>query len=280
MTFSDLDVAVGGFGLMAVAVGIYVVRSARKGRARHARTDADGGSVFLGKSVMEIGYWLVDPLVGGLAACRITPAAVTLFSLVPAVCAGVAIALGWFALAALFGAMAATCDLLDGLLARRLGVASDAGEVLDAAVDRTSEFLFLAGIAVYYRAIVPCLLLTLAALFGSFMVSYTTAKAEAMNVTPPRGSMRRPERAVYLLSGAALTAITKALWGDSNSISLVLREFPMIFSLFLVAAVTNVSTVMRLRAVIHNLRARDPAPREDVVQDIAGTQSKTPAGIV
>ncbi|MDB4980107.1 MAG: CDP-diacylglycerol--glycerol-3-phosphate 3-phosphatidyltransferase, partial [Myxococcales bacterium] len=257
MRFSDLHLALGGFGALLAVVIVYLVRAFLKGRARHSRTDLDGGSVFLSKAVMEIGYWLAEPLVGGLVALRITPAMITVFSLVPALLAGVAVALGWFALAGLLGALASLCDVLDGLVARRTGVASDAGEALDAAVDRYSEFLFLAGVAVYYRTNVKCLLLTLAAMFGGFMVSYTTAKAEAMNVAPPRGTMRRPERAVYLFMAAALTAVTKALWGDS--ISLVLREFPIIFVLALVATVTNASTVTRFRAIIEALHARRPA---------------------
>jgi phosphatidylglycerophosphate synthase len=277
MKVSDFHFAVGGLGLMAVVGAIYLARSARKGRARHARTDADGGSVFLGKPVMEFGVWLIEPLVDTLATWRVTPATVTLVSLVPALCAGLAIARGWFALAALLGWAAAVCDILDGMLARRVGVASAAGEALDAAVDRYTEFMFLAGIAVYYRTNVTCLLLTLAALFGSFMVSYTTAKAEALNVAVPRGYMRRPERTVYLLVGAGFTAFTKALWDDSSS--LVLRELPIIFSLFLVATVTNISTVTRLRALMDTLRARHPAPPEDVAEDVAGPLSKTPAGL-
>ena len=261
MRVSDLHLALATFALMAVIGAFYLVRFARKGRARHARTDADGGSIFLGKSQMEVGFWLLEPLVGILVACRITPTAVTLFSLVPAFGAGVAVALGWFALAALLGTVAVACDALDGLLARRLGIASDAGEALDAAVDRYTELPLLAGIAVHYRTDVTLLLLTLAALFGGFMVSYTTAKAEALNVPVPRGHMRRPERAVYLLVGAALTAITRALWSDSSST--VLRELPIVFALFVVAAVANVSTVARLRAVINTLHARRPKAGED-----------------
>lgn len=276
MRVSDLHFAVADVALVGVVGALYLVRFARKGRARHARTEADGGSVFLGKAPMEVGFWLLEPLVAVLAACRITPAAVTLFSLVPALGAGVAIAFGWFALAAFLGAASAACDVLDGLLARRLGVASDAGETLDAAVDRYTEFAFLAGIAVYYRTNVTCLLLTLAALFGGFMVSYTTAKAEALKVPVSRGHMRRPERAVYLLMGATLTGVTKALWSDSSS--LVVRELPIIVSLVLVAAIANLSTVTRLRAVMDTLRARTPAPAAEVVGEVARSQSR-PAGL-
>ena len=78
---------------------------------------------------------------------------------------------------------------------------------------------------------------SLAALFGSFMVSYTTAKAEAMGVEPPRGSMRRAERAIYLLVAAGLTPYSRFLFAGTPSHAL--RELPMVFALILVALVID-----------------------------------------
>jgi CDP-diacylglycerol---glycerol-3-phosphate 3-phosphatidyltransferase len=244
--------------LVASVVGSYLLRTLFHGRARQARTDDDGGSVFLSKAAMEMGYWLLDPVIGRLVALRITPNMVTLFSLLPALAAAVAIAFGWFGLAWVLATMASLCDLVDGVLARRTGVASDAGEVLDAAADRAIEFLFLAGVAVYYRTSWLLLMLTLAALFGSFMVSLTTAKAEARSISLSRGSMRRAERAVYLLGAAGLTSFTKVLFAGASSQTL--RELPLILALVLVASVTNVSAVQRFAAIAAALRARRPLP--------------------
>jgi CDP-diacylglycerol--glycerol-3-phosphate 3-phosphatidyltransferase len=249
------------FGMLFLLLGVtvaYLVRTFVRGRARHARSDEDGGSVFLHKSAMEMGYWLLDPLVSALVSLEITPNMVTLFSVVPALLAAIAAAFGWFALACVLATLGSLCDLLDGVLARRLGVASDAGEVYDAAVDRYVEFLFLGGVAIYYRTHWMVLLLTMAALLGSFMVSYTTAKAEAMSVPPPRGSMRRAERAVYLLLAAGLTAFTRAAFADSPSHAL--REAPMLIALSLVAVVTNVSAVQRFMAIASALRSRNSTP--------------------
>jgi CDP-diacylglycerol--glycerol-3-phosphate 3-phosphatidyltransferase len=247
------------FGMLALVILVpaaYVARSLARGRARQARTDADGGSVFLHKAAMEMGYWLLDPVVSALVALGITPNAVTAFSLVPAFGAAVAAGFGWFGLACVLATMGSLCDLVDGVLARRTGVASDAGEVIDAAVDRYVEFLFLGGVIVYYRTHWIPLVLALAALSGSFMVSYTTAKAEAMGVPPPRGSMRRAERAVYLLVAAGLTSFSKLVWASSPSH--LLRELPMIGAITLVAVVSNVSAVQRFLAIAQALRERRP----------------------
>jgi phosphatidylglycerophosphate synthase len=253
----DLHFAIGILLVLFAVVAAYVARTLAHGRARHARSDADGGSVFLHKRAMEMGYWMLEPVVKALVALEITPDQVTLFALVPAFLGAIAAAFGWFALAAVLFTLASLCDLVDGVLARRTGVASDAGEVVDAAVDRYLEFLFLGGVAVYYRTHWMVLVLVLAALNGSFMVSYTTAKAEAMSVIPPRGSMRRAERAVYLLTGAALTAFTRVVFAGSPSHAL--RELPILFALGLVAAVTNVSAVQRFGVLAAALRERRPA---------------------
>jgi CDP-diacylglycerol--glycerol-3-phosphate 3-phosphatidyltransferase len=251
----DFYFSIGMAALLGGVVLTYVVRALVRGRARHARTEADGGSVFLNKASMEMGYWLLSPVVRTLAALRITPNAVTMFSLVPALGAAVAVAFGWFGLGCVLATLASLCDMVDGVLARRLGVASEAGEVVDAAVDRYVESFFLCGLIVYYRSHWIVLLIVLAALLGSFLVSYTTAKAEAMGVPPPRGSMRRAERAVYLLVASDLTAFSKLLFADSPSHAL--RELPIILALTMVGVVSNLSAVQRFAAIAHALRARE-----------------------
>jgi CDP-diacylglycerol--glycerol-3-phosphate 3-phosphatidyltransferase len=268
------------FAVTATVVLVYVARTLLYGRARHARTDADGGSVLLNKAAMEMGYWLLRPVVEALSILRVTPNMVTGFSLIPALGAGVAAAFGWFGLACALATVGSLCDLVDGVLARKLGVASDAGEVVDAAVDRYVEVFFLGGLVVYYRSHWIVLLLALGALVGSFMVSYTTAKAEAMGVPPPRGSMRRAERAVYLLVASGLTGVSKVVFAESPSHAL--RELPIILAITMVAVISNISAVQRFAVIAQALRDRQPphaAPPEEP-QDALVTKRDTPAGLV
>src|SRR5436190_1504705 len=98
-------------------VGLYLWRTFRLGRARNLRSDADGGSVFLHKSAMEMAYWMLGPLMSALAELGVTPNMVTLFSLVPTALAAVAAGFGWFGLACVLGTGGALCDLVDGLVA-------------------------------------------------------------------------------------------------------------------------------------------------------------------
>jgi phosphatidylglycerophosphate synthase len=255
---ADLAIAIAHIGFFAVLVAAYALRAALAGRVRHARTEADGGSLFVNKPTMEMVYWILDPIISFVAALRITPNMVTLFSLVPAAGAGVALGFGWFGLASVLAVMATFCDIIDGLLARKTGLSSNAGEVIDAAADRYGELFFFGGLVYYYRGHDEVLFIVLAALAGSFMVSYATAKAEAMQVQAPRGAMRRGERAAYLIAGSAFTPVFATLFRGSPS--LALRELPIILALSIIAVVSNISVVQRLAAVVEALRAKDKAP--------------------
>ena len=277
----DLTIAIVNITFFFVLAGAYLLRSAVVGRRRHARTESDGGSVFLNKTTMEMVYWILDPIIDFLAALHITPNMITLFSLVPAAGAGVALGFGWFGLASVLAVIATFCDILDGLVARKTRVSSAAGEVLDAAVDRYSEMFFFGGLIYYYRSHDQVLFIVLAAIVGSFMVSYATAKAEAMGVAAPRGAMRRGERAAYLIFGAAFTPLSKVVF--ANSASLALNELPIILTLSIVAVVSNISVVQRFGAINDLLRAKEKAPpvaSEADVTDPLGSKPDASAGQV
>ena len=239
----------------AACFGLYGMRLVVLGRVRHRRADQDGGSLFVGKRFMEVGYWLMEPIVSALYRARVTPNMVTAFSLVPGLLAGVAASQGWFGLACMLSTTTALCDIIDGLLARRRGAGSDAGEVFDAATDRYTELAFIGGLVVYYRFSGPLCALAVAALGGAFMVSYCTAKAESLGIPPPRGSMRRAERAIYLMFASGFTPAVGALVGADAP--LIVQQSPILLATALVAVVANVSTVRRTAAIMRALRARD-----------------------
>ena len=118
---------------------------------------------------------------------------------------------------------------------------------------------FFGGLVYYYRDHDQVLFIVLAALVGAFMVSYATAKAEAMGVPAPQGAMRRGERAAYLIAGSAFTPVASTLF--ANSPSLALRELPIILALTIIAVVSNISVVQRLGATAALLREREAAKK-------------------
>jgi len=229
-------------GLWVVALTLYGLRIASRGVFHSDRVSKIGGTALVGRGIMDATYWAIEPVVRGLAALGITPNALTFGSLVLGFGAGGALAVGWFGLATLLATMSTIGDILDGQVARLTNTGSIRGELIDAAVDRYTEFAFLGGLAVVLRESWWQLTLTLAALLACFMVSYASAKAEALQVTPPRGLMRRHERAMYLITGAGVTP----LLGPTLMAHGWPYATPALASIAIVAAIGNLAAVLRL----------------------------------
>jgi phosphatidylglycerophosphate synthase len=228
--------------LVAFTAAAYGVRVMVWGVARSERVAKIGGTALVGQEIMDWTYWAMSPIVRGLTAMRITPNMLTWTACVLGFGAGIALGFGWFGLACALATWSTLGDILDGQVARMTNTGSDRGELLDAAVDRYTEFAFLAGLCIYYRDSIPYMLLTMAALCASFMISYTSAKAEALQVNPPRGLMRRHERAVYLITGAGISALLGS-WLAGRGLPPTL---PMLAGLAAVALIGNAAAVIRL----------------------------------
>jgi len=251
---TELKYTLTAAGIVVLLSAAYGVRVLIKGRARFERIDRQGGSRLLGKGAMEIGYWFLMPVAKFLVTLGATANQVSWASLGFGFVAGVCLAAGHFGFGAIGAALCGFFDSLDGMVARMSGAASDAGEVLDAAVDRYVEFFFLAGLIVYYREAPMLQALALLALLGSFMVSYSTTKAEALQVETPEGSMRRPERAVYLTLGASLSALSVPWFEGQHAFA---PAYPMILALGLVAVLANVSAIRRFFCIAKTIRRRE-----------------------
>jgi CDP-diacylglycerol--glycerol-3-phosphate 3-phosphatidyltransferase len=250
----DLAFSLGLTMALLVVVVAYVGRLSRTGAAHDPRVDRAGSSPLLGKGAMEMGYWAMRPVARACIAVGLTANGVSWISLALAALAGVSLAAGAFGLGAALSLASSACDALDGMVARETGTASDAGEVLDAAVDRYAELFFLGGVAFHLRMDPLALVLSLAAIAGAIMVSYSTAKAEALGVPPPRGAMRRQERAVYMVAGAALVPIVGAACARAG-LPAWFAQVPLLGALGLIAVVGNASAVRRLQVVAEAVRS-------------------------
>lgn len=261
---SDLACSLGLLALVIAAGGAYRIRMSLAGAARNARVEKAGSSALLGKQTMEMAYWTLTPVARACVRLGLSANAVTFLALLFGAAAGVALGLGHFGVAAVLTAVSSLGDAVDGIVARETGTSSDAGEVLDAAADRYEEFFFLAGLAYFFREDLVALGLALLCILGSFMVSYGTAKAEALQVESPRGSMRRAERALYLGLGVVLAPIAAAL-ALRLGLPAWTEKAPILAALGLVGSVSNASAILRLSAVAAAVRKRDtiPAPSFD-----------------
>jgi CDP-diacylglycerol---glycerol-3-phosphate 3-phosphatidyltransferase len=101
-------------------------------------------------------------------------------------------------------------DILDGALARATGQGTPFGAFIDSTTDRIGEAAVLAAIGLVFMRDGKewALAVTFAAVAGSFLVSYTRARAEALGLRGDVGLSSRAERVVIISAGLIL-----APWG-------------------------------------------------------------------
>jgi CDP-diacylglycerol--glycerol-3-phosphate 3-phosphatidyltransferase len=153
-------------------------------------------------------------------------------------------------------AFASLGDALDGRIARATQTASPGGALFDSTVDRYEELFILGGLAYFFRARAVMLVIVLFAIAGSFMVSYGSAKAEALGVPVPGGIMRRTERAVVVCAGIALVPVA-AFLGRRFLFPGWIETAPIALALGVVAVAGNLSAVARLRAIARQAGERE-----------------------
>jgi CDP-diacylglycerol--glycerol-3-phosphate 3-phosphatidyltransferase len=174
---------------------------------------------------------MLSPLIALLSKWGLSPNLFTVAGLTITSFAAVAFLMGYVRLAGILILLGGLCDTIDGLMARTIGKATRFGALLmartigkatrfgallDSSFDRYSEFIMFFGIAAYFTALEDygALASALLALCGSFMVSYTRARAESLGFEVKLGIMQRPERIVLVGLGALIhiTAFKVAIW--------------------------------------------------------------------
>ncbi|HET7429268.1 MAG TPA: CDP-alcohol phosphatidyltransferase family protein [Gaiellales bacterium] len=130
----------------------------------------------------------------------LTPNQLTTAGFLLNVVAGVLIYQEHWVWAAVVFVVGSVIDALDGALARAHGKMTPFGGFLDSTLDRMSEGVILGAIGLVLAAQGHTLALAcvFVSLVGSFLVSYTRAKAEALGLKGDVGLMARAERIVLL----------------------------------------------------------------------------------
>jgi CDP-diacylglycerol--glycerol-3-phosphate 3-phosphatidyltransferase len=234
------------------ALAIFAVRTARFGLTTTPRGEKLGESPVLGRFFVEYGLWLFRPVVNTLVRVGVHPDHISWASWWLHALAALALANGLFAIAGwvlLFGAI---CDSLDGGVARARGLSSDAGEVLDAVIDRWAEMVMFFGYAWYYRLDPFGFAVSLGACAGAVMVSYTRAKGETVGIDAAMGLMQRHERATYCIVATIFSTLIEH-WFPSGTPP---RHWLVLVALTLICLLANWTGIVRTRFIRRGLQAR------------------------
>ncbi|MFN2471778.1 MAG: CDP-alcohol phosphatidyltransferase family protein [Gaiellaceae bacterium] len=163
---------------------------------------------------------MASTAVAGLERTRVSPNALTAAGVLLCAVASVVVyfeyrqELAAFWIGATLFIVGSVLDILDGALARRSGTASPFGGFVDSTTDRVSEAFMLGAIALVLmrdgnELALAC---TIAALTGSFLVSYTRARAEALGLRGDVGIGSRAERVVVISAGLVLAPWVSLQW--------------------------------------------------------------------
>jgi CDP-diacylglycerol---glycerol-3-phosphate 3-phosphatidyltransferase len=156
---------------------------------------------------------LGDPLARALLRAHVRPNHLTMVGLGVSILAAGALAQGQLRVGAALLALAGLCDFFDGSLARLANSVSPFGAFLDSVADRYSDLVVLLGVVLYYHraADTTGVFLTMGALVGTIMTSYTKARAQSIGVPCEIGLIERPERLIMLIAGATFNVLTPAM---------------------------------------------------------------------
>jgi CDP-diacylglycerol--glycerol-3-phosphate 3-phosphatidyltransferase len=210
-------------------------------RSRRARAPRDGrgGSM----TAAEIGELARDRLIES----RLTPNAISLAGLLGNLVAAVLILEHHFVLAGIAFILGSVCDMMDGRYSRMSGKGTPFGAFLDSTLDRIEEGVVLAAVAVWFAKSSNDLAVgaTVLTVVGSYMVSYTRARAEALGVECKVGIASRAVRVVILSAGL--------LFADGEIVADLDLLEPAVYAM---AALTIFTTFQRVFHVRRQLAAQ------------------------
>jgi CDP-diacylglycerol--glycerol-3-phosphate 3-phosphatidyltransferase len=195
---------------------------------------------------------VIEPVISLFCRYNVSPNTITTVGTLLTVAAGVVYATGHIMSAGWLMAVTAFFDVLDGSVARRTGRSTAFGAFYDSSLDRVADGALMAGLTVFY-AVNPIhhniymAVVCLVGMVGTFLISYTRARAESIGIDAKVGVMQRPERIVLLSAPQALFGL---FWNGWVLIGIII----------LLSVTAWITAVQRILYVYHATQRIDTPP--------------------
>jgi phosphatidylglycerophosphate synthase len=197
-------------------------------------------------------HGIVGPIENWLIRRHVKPHHITYFGMFLVFVVSILFAFGKFFWAGWLLLIASSFDFLDGRVARATNTASDAGAYLDSLTDRYMDAFLFAGLTYFFRDH-WLIFFTLAALFGSLIVSYAKSRAQEFNIDCSVGLMQRPERLAYLSFGAVMSSYIQIalmpFWAPTH----YPPQHLLIGLIVILSIATNITALQRIRFTMREL---------------------------
>lgn len=166
---------------------------------------------------------VIAPVADWMVRKRINPNTITTVGTLCSMSAGVIFALGHIRTAGWVLGLTALFDVLDGTVARRTGRSTVFGAFYDSTLDRVADGALLGGLTIFFARndvhhSVPALMGTpmvavlILGSIGTFLTSYTRARAESLGIDAKVGMLQRPERITLLSAPQAFFGLALNGW--------------------------------------------------------------------
>jgi CDP-diacylglycerol--glycerol-3-phosphate 3-phosphatidyltransferase len=166
---------------------------------------------------------IIEPVAQWLVRAGVGPNTITTVGTLTYIVGGVLYASGHIMAAGWWLGLTAMFDVLDGKVARASGRTTVFGAFYDSTLDRVADGAVLGGLAVFFArndvlhgvphwAGTPMVVLTLIGIIGTFLTSYTRARAESLGIDAKVGLMQRPERVTLLSAPQAFFGLALDGW--------------------------------------------------------------------
>jgi CDP-diacylglycerol--glycerol-3-phosphate 3-phosphatidyltransferase len=220
---------------------------------------------------------IIAPIGDYLVRKRVNPNTITTIGTLCTMTAGVIFATGHISIAGWFLGLTALFDVLDGTVARRTGRSTTFGAFYDSTLDRVADGAILGGLTVFFarndvhnsipQAMgTPMVGVLLLGIIGTFLTSYTRARAEALGIELKNvGMLQRPERIALLAAPQAFFGLTLNGW--------------VLIAICVLLSVTAWWTA--IQRIVHVYRATsDERPRERTTAHVERAVRPTPEHVL
>jgi CDP-diacylglycerol--glycerol-3-phosphate 3-phosphatidyltransferase len=211
---------------------------------------------------------IVEPFAGWLVKRGVGPNTITTIGTLTYIVGGGLYASGHIRTAGWWLGLTAMFDVLDGKVARASGRTTVFGAFYDSTLDRVADGAVLGGLAIFFArndvlhgvphwAGTPMVALTILGIIGTFLTSYTRARAESLGIDAKVGMMQRPERVTLLSAPQAFFGIALGGW-----------------VLILIVTILSVTAwITAVQRILYVHRATQPIDHPDRFPDAAAAPS-------
>ena len=170
--------------------------------------------ISLTDSMRSLFKGILEPIGKLLNKTGLTPNSITMLGLLGNIIAAFFLANGEIFWGGVIVLIMWPVDALDGTMARLRGEPTDFGGFVDSVTDRYSELVIFAGLLYYFseQGDTLAVMLVFASAAGSILVSYTRARAEALDFDAKIGALTRVERYLVLAPGLIFNIPLAAMW--------------------------------------------------------------------